>query len=202
MTEPAIFQRALAGQPIDVTREDYQEIPQTVQRTQELLKTFNQRDQTPEQRRVTLSQVVGYSVPESAEVNAPVHSDFGPHIFISDHVFVNQDVMFVDLGGIYLGEGALIGPRATLVTVNHLEGPAHRRDVQAKAIHIEKNAWVGAGATILPGVTVGENAIVGAGAVVTKDVPANMVVVGTPAKILRRVKGTPQSETDGGSGRG
>ena len=62
--------------------------------------------------------------------------------------------------------------------------------MQAQAVHIEKNAWVGAGALILPGVTVGENAIVGAGAVVTKDVPANMVVVGTPAKILRRVKGT------------
>ncbi|MFD1549580.1 DapH/DapD/GlmU-related protein [Levilactobacillus fuyuanensis] len=58
-------------------------------------------------------------------------------------------------------------------------------------MHIEQNAWIGAGATVLPGVTVGENAIVGAGAVVTKDVPANVVVVGTPARVLRRVKGAP-----------
>jgi len=190
MTESAIFQRALAGKPLDFTGEDFQEINQTVQRTQELLKKFNHIDQTVEQRRATLSQVVGYSVPASAEINAPVHSDFGPHIFISDHVFVNQGVMFVDLGGIYLGDGALIGPGAMLITVNHLEDPAHRRDVQAQAIHIEKNAWVGAGAMILPGVTVGENAIVGAGAIVTKDVPANMIVVGSPARVLRRVKGT------------
>ncbi len=191
MTEPTIFQRALKGLPLDFSGDDFREIDQTVQHTQELLKQFNQRDKTPAQRRATLSRVVGYNVPESAEINAPVHSDFGPHIFIGEDVYVNQDVMFVDLGGIYLGAGALIGPRATLVTVNHLEDPAHRRDVQAKAIHIEKNAWIGAGATVLPGVTVGENAIVGAGAVVTKDVPANMVVVGTPARVLRRVKGAP-----------
>lgn len=190
MTNPAIFERALSGEKLDFAGEDFQAITETVQHTQELLKKFNYTDQTREQRRATLSQVVGYSVPESAEINAPIHSDFGPHIFIGEHVFVNQDVIFVDLGGIYLAEGALIGPRATLITVNHLEDPAHRRDIRAQAIHIEKNAWVGAGALILPGVTVGENAIVGAGAVVTKDVPANMIVVGTPAKILRRVKGT------------
>lgn len=189
MTEPTIFQRALQGLPLDFSGEDFREIDETVQRTQELLKQFNQSDQTSAQRRATLSQVVGYSVPESAEINAPVHSDFGPHIFIGEDVYVNQDVMFVDLGGIYLGAGALIGPRAMLVTVNHLEDPAHRRDVRAKAIHIEQNAWIGAGATVLPGVTVGKNAIVGAGAVVTKDVPANMVVVGMPARVLRRVKG-------------
>lgn len=194
MTEPAIFQRALNGQPLDFSGADFALIDQTVQRTQVLLKQFNVNDQTPAQRRATLSQVVGYPVPASAEINAPVHSDFGPHIFIGEHVYVNQDVMFVDLGGIYLGDGALIGPRATLITVNHLEDSARRRDVQAQAVHIEKNAWVGAGALILPGVTVGENAIVGAGAVVTKDVPANAVVVGTPAKVLRRVKGTATGE--------
>ncbi|WP_204120117.1 sugar O-acetyltransferase [Levilactobacillus wangkuiensis] len=192
MPEPAIFQQALAGEPLDFNGEDFQIINQTVQRTQELLKKFNHIDQTPEQRRATLSQVVGYSVPESAEINAPVHSDFGPHIFIKDNVYVNQGVMFVDLGGIYLDEGALIGPGAMLITVNHLEDPAQRRNVQARAVHINRNAWIGASAMILPGVTVGENAIVGAGSVVTKDVPANMVVVGSPARVLRRVKGTSQ----------
>jgi len=191
MTEPAIFQRALSGKPLDFTGEDFQIINQTVQRTQELLKKFNHIDQTNDQRRATLSQVVGYSVPESAEVNAPVHSDFGPHIFIGENVYVNQGVMFVDLGGIYLADGALIGPGASLITVNHVEDPAHRRDVYARSIHIEKNAWIGANAMVLPGVTVGENAIVGAGAIVTKDVPANVIVVGSPAKVLRRVKGAP-----------
>lgn len=194
MTEPAIFQRALSGKPLDFTGEDFQIINQTMQRTQELLKKFNHIDQTNEQRRATLSQVVGYSVPESAEVNAPVHSDFGPHIFIGENVYVNQGVMFVDLGGIYLADGALIRPGASLITVNHVEDPAHRRDVYARSIHIEKNAWIGANAMVLPGVTVGENAIVGAGAIVTKDVPANVIVVGSPAKVLRRVKGAPTGD--------
>lgn len=102
--------------------------------------------------------------------------------------------MFVDLGGIYLADGTLIGPGAMLITVNHVEDPAHRRDVYAKPVHIEKNAWIGAKAMILSGVTVGENAIVGAGSIVTKDVPANMVVVGSPARVLRRVKGTTPDE--------
>lgn len=194
MTEPAIFQRALSGEPLDFTGADFQLISQTVQRTQALLKKFNQSDQTNDERRATLSRVVGYSIPESTEVNAPVHSDFGPHFFIGQNVYVNQGVMFVDLGGIYLADGALIGPGAMLITVNHVEDPAHRRDVYAKPVHIEKNAWIGAKAMILSGVTVGENAIVGAGSIVTKDVPANMVVVGSPARVLRRVKGTTPGE--------
>lgn len=82
MTEPAIFQRALSGEPLDFTGADFQLISQTVQRTQALLKKFNQSDQTNDERRATLSRVVGYSIPESTEVNAPVHSDFGPHLFI------------------------------------------------------------------------------------------------------------------------
>ncbi|WP_143462588.1 sugar O-acetyltransferase [Levilactobacillus enshiensis] len=194
MTEPAIFQRALSGKPLDFTGADFELIDQTVQRTQTLLQKFNDRDQTNAQRRATLSQVVGYQIPESAEINAPLHSDFGPHIFIGENVYVNQGVMFVDLGGIYLADGALIGPGASLITINHVEDPAHRRDVYGRAVHIEKNAWVGANAMILPGVTVGENAIVGAGAVVTKDVPANVIVVGSPARVLRRVKGAPEDK--------
>ncbi|WP_261809347.1 DapH/DapD/GlmU-related protein [Levilactobacillus humaensis] len=190
MTEPAIFQRALSGKPLDFTGADFQLVNQTAQKTQELLKKYNHIDQTNAERRATLSRVVGYRIPDSTEVNAPVHSDFGPHLFFGENVYVNQGVVFVDLGGIYLADGALIGPGAMLITVNHVEDPAHRRDVYAKSIHIEKNAWVGAKALILPGVTVGENAIVGAGSIVTKDVPANMVVVGSPARILRRVKGS------------
>lgn len=72
--------------------------------------------------------------------------------------------------------------------MNHAEAPTQRQNLILKAVHIKKGAWIGAGATVLPGVTVGENAIMGAGAIVTKDVPANMVVAGTPAQILRPIK--------------
>ncbi len=92
---------------------------------------------------------------------------------------------FTDPGGITLEEGVLIGPRATIISVNHPLAPAERRGLILKPVRIRKNAWIGAGATILPGVTVGENAIVAAGAVVSKDVPPNTAVGGVPAKILK-----------------
>ena len=96
--------------------------------------------------------------------------------------------MFTDLGGITLEDHVLIGPRANLLTVNHPQDPKQRRSLIVKPITIKRNAWIGAAATILPGVTVGENAIVGANALVTKDVPANTVVGGNPAKVIKEIK--------------
>ena len=96
--------------------------------------------------------------------------------------------MFTDLGGITLEDNVLIAPRVNILTVNHPESPAERRGVILAPVTVKKNAWIGAGATILPGVTVGENAIVAAGAVVSKDVPANTIVGGIPAKVLKTIE--------------
>lgn len=91
--------------------------------------------------------------------------------------------MMVDLGGITIEDDVLIGPGVYLISVNH----HHRKELELKPVLIKKNAWIGAKATILPGVTVGENAVVAAGAVVTKDVPANTVVAGMPAKVIKKI---------------
>lgn len=91
------------------------------------------------------------------------------------------------MGGITLEDGVPIGPRVNLVTENHPLDPADRRALITKPIIIKKNAWIGAGATILPGVTIGENAVVAAGSVVSKDVPANVVVGGVPAKTIKSI---------------
>jgi len=96
-------------------------------------------------------------------------------------------VMITDLGGITLDDDVLIGPGASLISVNHQLEPAHRRELELQPIHISQNAWVGAKAIILPGITVGQNAVVAAGAVVTKDVPANTVVAGVPAKRIKTI---------------
>lgn len=84
-------------------------------------------------------------------------------------------------GGIYVGDQVLIGPRCTIISVNHGLAADQRDTLALKPVHLERNCWLGANVTILPGITVGENSIVGASAVVTKDVPANTVVVGNPA---------------------
>jgi acetyltransferase-like isoleucine patch superfamily enzyme len=96
----------------------------------------------------------------------------------------------LDLGGIRIDDDVLIGPRVNLVTENHPTDPTQRKSLSLHGIHIKRNAWIGAGATVLPGVTIGENAIVAAGAVVTKDVPDNSIVGGIPAKHIRFIHET------------
>jgi acetyltransferase-like isoleucine patch superfamily enzyme len=102
-------------------------------------------------------------------------------------VFINHACSFLDMGGITIEDHVLIGPKVNLITENHPLNPQDRRGIMCKPILIKRNAWIGAAATLLPGVTVGENAVVAAGAVVSKDVPANTVVGGIPAKIIKSI---------------
>ena len=104
-----------------------------------------------------------------------------------ERVFINSNVMMVDLGGITIEDDVLIGPGAYLLSVNHGLKPKQRKELELKPVLIKKNAWIGARATICPGVIVGENAVIAAGAVVTKDVPKNTVVAGVPAKIIKKI---------------
>lgn len=97
---------------------------------------------------------------------------------------------FQDQGGIYIDVGALIGPMVVLATLNHEQDPEHRGNLFPKPIRIGKKVWIGANATVLPGVTIGDGAIVAAGAVVSKDVPPGVIVGGVPAKIIKRVERT------------
>lgn len=96
--------------------------------------------------------------------------------------------MFMDRGGIMIEDHVFIGPNVNVITENHAENPELRHNVYGKPILIKRNAWIGATAVILPGVTIGENAIVAAGSIVTKDVPDNTIVGGNPAKIIREIK--------------
>lgn len=93
----------------------------------------------------------------------------------------------VDLGGIFIEDHVLIGPMSRIITVNHLVDPSQRRGLEVQAVRIKKNAWIGANVTVLPGVTIGENSIVAADSTVTKDVPANVIVAGTPAKVIKLI---------------
>ena len=100
---------------------------------------------------------------------------------------MNHGCSFLDLGGITIEDDVLIGPQVKLVTENHLVDPANRKSLDLNSIVVKKNAWIGAGAVILPGVTIGENSIVAAGAVVIQDVPSNTIVGGVPAKHIKNI---------------
>lgn len=133
-----------------------------------------------------LGELTGREVPDSVGLFPPFHTEFGKNIRLGHDVFINMGCMFQDTGGITIGDGSLIGHRATLTTLNHDPDPAHRADMVPAPIHIGSKVWLGANVTVIPGITIGDGAIVGAGSVVTKDVPPGAVVAGVPARTLRQ----------------
>jgi acetyltransferase-like isoleucine patch superfamily enzyme len=135
-----------------------------------------------------LSEITGSQINKSTTIFIPFHTNFGRHITIGKNVFINHACSFLDMGGITIEDDVQIGPKVNLITENHPINPLIRKQLDLKSILIKRNVWIGAGATILPGVTVGENSIVAAGALVNRDVPANTIVGGVPAKIIRAIE--------------
>lgn len=158
-----------------------------IEQNQRLVQDLNTGQYRPAEIRQLVSEIIGQNVAASVEIRLPFRTDYGRHIKLGQRVFINSNVMLVDLGGITLADDVLIGPGASLISVNHPLDPAHRRQVETHPVTIQRNAWIGANATILPGVTVGENAVVAAGAVVSHDVPQNTVVAGVPAKVMKTI---------------
>lgn len=139
----------------------------------------------PAEVRALLSRLTGRPVPESVTLFPPFSCEFGRNLVLGEDVFINQGCRFQDTGGITIGDGALIGHGCTLTTLNHAMDPDRRADMLPAPVVIGRRAWLGAAVTVLPGVTIGDGAVVGAGAVVTRDVPADTVVAGVPARVVR-----------------
>lgn len=142
---------------------------------------------TPEEVRRLLSELFGYTAPASLRVFPPFYTDFGKNITVGENVFINACCHFQGHGGVTLGDGCQIGHNVVFATLNHGLSPEERPITYPAPIVLERNVWVGSNATILQGVTIGENAVVAAGAVVTRDVPANTIVGGVPAKFIRKI---------------
>lgn len=186
MRNKDIFDRLKAGEPIRLDDPEYVKVQEVVNRTIKLsseLNTSSDIDQTRER----LTELTGNEVPESTTVFAPFFTNFGRFIKIGERVFINHACSFLDMGGITIEDDVLIGPKVNLITENHPLDPTDRRALITKPILIKRNAWIGAAATILPGVTIGENSVIAAGAVVSTDVPANTIVGGVPAKHLKNI---------------
>ncbi|MDQ3843573.1 MAG: sugar O-acetyltransferase [Bacteroidota bacterium] len=181
-----IFDRMKAGEPIRLNDPQYQKVQEVVSRTIRLSAGLNTSTDI-DQIRERLSAIIGSQLDKSTTVFAPFHTNFGRFIQIGKNVFINHACSFLDMGGITIEDHVLLGPKVNLITENHPLDPTDRRTLICKPIVIKRNAWIGAAATILPGVTVGENAVVAAGAVVSKDVPANTIVGGVPAKIMKTI---------------
>jgi acetyltransferase-like isoleucine patch superfamily enzyme len=181
-----IFERLRNGETILSSDPEAYKLREASFATRGLLIQLNSSSNPTEIRNI-LSQVTGSEIDECVDVFTPLYINYGKHIKIGKNVFINFDCVFLDLGGITIEDNVLIAPKVSLLSEGHPVSPYKRQSLVPGHIHIKKNAWIGAGATILPGVTVGENAVVAAGAVVSKDVPANAVVGGIPAKIIKSI---------------
>ena len=139
-------------------------------------------------RRELLEQILG-AVGEDVEIRPPFHVDYGTNIRIGARTFVNFGLMALYVADITLGADCQLGPNVQLLTPTHPVDPELRRAKweAAKPIVIGDNVWLGGGVIVCPGVTIGENTVVGAGAVVVKDLPANVVAVGNPARVVREI---------------
>ena len=148
---------------------------------------LNTKYHTPEEIVEIMSELTGERVDASLTLFPPFYTDFGRNIHLGKHVFINSGCNFQDQGGIYIGDHALIGHRVVLATIDHDLNPYDRTN-HCAPIHIGDRVWIGSGAIITRGVTIGDGAVIAAGAVVTKDVPANTVVGGIPAKVIKTIE--------------
>lgn len=153
----------------------------------EITARLNQGYHTPEEIRKLMSELTGKEVDETFGMFPPFYTDCGKNIHMGKNVFINSGCHFQDQGGIYIDDGSLIGHEVVIATLNHDLNPTHRADLYPQPVYIGKSVWIGAHATILPGVHIGDGAVVAAGAVITKDVPARTVVGGVPGKIIKEI---------------
>ena len=154
---------------------------------QRITAEMNSGYRSAEELRALFSRLTGQPTDESFGLFPPFYTDFGKNIHVGKGVFINSGCCFQDQGGITLGDGCLIGHQVVIATLNHDLDPARRGGMYPAPVRVGKNVWVGAHATILPGVTVGDGAVIAAGAVVTKDVPAGVVAGGVPARVLKTI---------------
>lgn len=149
---------------------------------------LNSQYRTPDEVRSLLSELFGYEVHESLRVFPPLYTDFGKNIAVGKRVFINACCHFQDHGGVEIGDGCQIGHNVVFATLDHELPPQDRHTTYPAPIVLGRNVWVGSNATILGGVSIGDNAVVAAGAVVTRDVEANSVVGGVPARIIKTIE--------------
>ncbi|MBM4429219.1 MAG: sugar O-acetyltransferase [Chloroflexi bacterium] len=158
------------------------------QEVKKWLRLYNVSETVPE-RRTMLQRLLG-GIGENSLIEPPFYCVYGRNIYLGDDVFLNFLCTILDCNEVRIGNHVMIGPNVQIYTAAHLlqAEPRNQGLEEARPIVIEDNVWIGGAAILLPGVTIGRNAVVGAGAVVTRDVPANAVVAGSPARVIRVIE--------------
>lgn len=151
---------------------------------------FNMTRPTELEKRGEMLKDMLAEVGENCYIEPPFHANWGgKHVHFGDFVYANFGLTCVDDTHIYVGSNTMFGPNVVLATAGHPIMPQLRvHGIQYNMpIHIGKNCWLGAGVTVMPGITIGDNSVIGAGSIVTKDIPANVIAVGNPCRVLREI---------------
>ncbi len=151
---------------------------------------FNQTRPTEMKKREALLREMFAEMGEGCYIEPPFHANFGGrHVHFGSHIYANFNLTMVDDTHIYVGDYTMFGPNVTVATAGHPILPSLREQIYQynMPVRIGRNCWIGAGAVLTPGVTIGDNTVIGAGSIVTKDIPANVVAVGNPCRVLREI---------------
>lgn len=179
-------ERMLSGKLYDCADETLQARQRELN---ELVFDYNNTRPTDGPRRQTLLRQIFEDMGEGCYIEPPLHANWGSHTHLGNKVYANFNLTLVDDTHIYIGDNVMFGPNVTLCTAGHPIEPELRRQVYQYnfPIHIEENVWIGAGVIVLPGVTIGKNSVIGSGSVVTRDIPENVVAMGTPCRVARPI---------------
>ena len=165
------------------------ELQRMTQAAQNLLHIFNRSHPDElEQRQEIVRKLFG-SIGRVFEVKPPFYCDYGCHIYAQENLYINYDCIILDCNKVYFGNNVFLAPRVQIYTAYHPLDPETRRSAleMAAPIVIGDDVWIGGGAIICPGVTIGNNTTIGAGSIVTKDIPANVVAVGNPCRVIKNL---------------
>lgn len=182
-----IFEKMLSG---ELYLPNNERVMKEQEKCLELLYDYNATRPSEGDKRQALLKRMFAEIGENCYIEPPLHANWGGnHIHFGNNVYCNFNFTAVDDGEIFVGDGTMFGPNVTVATAGHpIDPPLREKCYQYNiTVKIGKNCWIGAGAIILPGITIGDNSVIGAGSVVTKDIPANSVAVGNPCRVIRPI---------------
>lgn len=173
--------------PVDIQQE--QELDAERKRCKEVMFDYNNTRPSEDEKRTAILKGILGDCGDHVFIENPVHMSYGTHVHLGEHFYANFNLVIVDDMDVYIGDRVMIGPNVTICTTGHPVYPLYREMVAhySLPIHIGNNVWIGANSVVLPGVTIGDNTVIGVGSIVTRDIPANVVAVGNPCRVMRPI---------------
>lgn len=173
--------------PVDIQQE--QELDAERKRCKEVMFDYNNTRPSEDEKRTAILKGILGDCGDHVFIENPVHMSYGTHVHLGEHFYANFNLVIVDDMDVYIGDRVMIGPNVTICTTGHPVYPLYREMVAhySLPIHIGNNVWIGANSVVLPSVTIGDNTVIGAGSIVTRDIPANVVAVGNPCRVMRPI---------------